>query len=118
MTQLLSDLRCAVRMTMRSPGFSATVILILALGIGANTVMYTVVDHVLLRPLPYPDPERLFAVQEDVVSLRQIAPELPVNANHFTTWRREWSSTSSQPSEDQMTTRRQSEAILSRGIFC
>jgi predicted permease len=92
LTHLLSDLRYAIRMALHSPGFSATVILILALGIGANTVMYTVVDHVLLRPLPYPDPERLFAVQEDVASLRQIAPELPVNANHFTTWRREWTS--------------------------
>ena len=67
-------------------------ILILGLGIGANTVMYTVVDHVLLRPLPYAGSERLFAVQESVASLRQIAPQLPVNANHFTTWRREWTS--------------------------
>ena len=87
-----AQLRYAIRSLLRSPGFSAIVILILAVGIGANTVMYTVVDHVLLRPLPFPDADRLFAFQETVPRITHIAPTLPVNAMHFREWRKRWSS--------------------------
>lgn len=62
--RLLQDLRYAVRQVWRSPGFAATVIGTLALGIGAAAAMLTVVDHVLLRPLPYRDAGRLVAIQE------------------------------------------------------
>src|ERR1035441_9528173 len=62
--RLLQDLRYAVRQMRRSPGFAATVIGTLALGIGAAVAMFTVVDHVLLRPLPYRDAGRLVAIQE------------------------------------------------------
>lgn len=62
--RLLQDLRYAVRQMRRSPGFAATVIGALALGIGAAAAMFTVVDHVLLRPLPYRDAGRLVAIQE------------------------------------------------------
>src|SRR5579875_4018187 len=57
--RLLLDARYALRQMKRSPGYAATVIGTLALGIGAATAMFTVVDHVLLRPLPYRDADRL-----------------------------------------------------------
>ncbi len=59
---LLADLKLAFRRLRKSPGFGATVLLTLAIGIGANTAVFTVIDSILLKPLPYPQPEQLVAV--------------------------------------------------------
>src|SRR5580698_171724 len=90
--QFFSDLRYALRTLGRNPGFSAVVILILAVGIGANTAMFSIVDGVLLRPLPFRAPEQLVAVAEVLPKFSNIAPMIPVNAVHFEEWRKQWSS--------------------------
>ncbi len=62
---LLADLKFTLRRLRKSPGFAATVLLTLAVGIGANTAVFSVVDGVLLKPLPYPDSNQLVALWLD-----------------------------------------------------
>ena len=71
---LVRDVRQAVRGLLRSPGFAATVVLVLALGIGANTAMFSIVYGMLIRTLPYPDGERIVRVGTETLPM----PRAPV----------------------------------------
>src|SRR2546423_10429064 len=65
MESLIRDTRFALRTMMKKPGFTAVAIIIMALGIGANTAIFSLVRAVLLRPLPFANPDRLVMVWED-----------------------------------------------------
>ena len=90
MTAFWNNIRFGFRTLSRDPGFTIVALLILALGIGANTAIFSIIDGVLLKPLPFREPERLFAVQESVPKFGQFAPTVPVSAHHFQHWRKEW----------------------------
>ena len=64
MGEFLSDLGFGARALRKNPGFAAAAILLLALGIGANALVFTLIDRTLLRPLPFRDPTRLAAIWE------------------------------------------------------
>ena len=76
---LLFDLRYAVRMLLRSPGFSFIAIATTALGIGATTAIYSVIDATLLHPLPFPNPSELVRIQDDLpgVGARGVGISVP-----------------------------------------
>ncbi|HEY7789283.1 MAG TPA: ABC transporter permease [Vicinamibacterales bacterium] len=81
----LSDLRFALRLIRRAPGFTAVAVLTLALGIGGNTAMFTVINAVLLRPLPFPHADRLVMAWGSHPDIGHEAASLP----DFTDWRAE-----------------------------
>lgn len=80
-----ASLRLAIRHLAKTPGITATVVLTLALGIGATTAIYSVVDGVLLRPFAFREPNRLYFLSESIPGSGY--GNLPVSARHFTEWR-------------------------------
>jgi predicted permease len=82
------DVRYAIRMLARTPGFAFVAVLTLALGIGANTAIFTVVNALLLRPLPYQDPDRLVMVWQDFRARGGPADEWASPGN-YVDWSRE-----------------------------
>jgi len=83
---LWQDLRYALRQLRRHPAFTAAVVLTLAVGIGANTAIFSIVNGVVLKPLAYRDPSRLVVVHE-VAARIPMVPLIPANAMHFREWR-------------------------------
>jgi predicted permease len=82
---LAGDMRYAMRAVRKNPGFAATAILTLALGVGANTAVFSVVNTVLVKPLPYPDPDRIVLL---MTTWRGRGSFPGVSAPKFTEWRR------------------------------
>lgn len=88
MATSIVDLRDAARSLRRDRGFSLTVILTLAVTIGATTAAFSIVNGILIRPLAYPEPERLVTLREVWREVQLNAATLPVNQRHFEHWRR------------------------------
>jgi putative ABC transport system permease protein len=82
---LISDFRLALRGMRKNPGFAAVVICVLALGIGANTAIFSVADAVLLRPLPYHEPERIMELSESIGG----QPGMSLSYPNFQDWEKQ-----------------------------
>src|SRR2546422_9737158 len=83
MDTLWQDIRYAVRMMGKNLGVTGIVVVVLALGIGANTAIFSVVNAALLRPLPYADPDRLVRLSEDSPNV----PQMSISYPNFLDWR-------------------------------
>jgi predicted permease len=85
MQTLMQDIRYAVRMLVKNPGFALVAVLTLALGIGANTALFSIVNGVLLNPVPFPQPERLMALYANRIQFERASISYP----NFLDWQRE-----------------------------
>lgn len=83
---LWHDLRYGMRSLARTPGFLALAIGVMALGIGANVALFTIVRYVLLKPLPYADPDRLVTLYEADTHRKGTDPHLPTDFGSFSIW--------------------------------
>src|SRR4030095_2787610 len=81
----MNDLKFAFRQLLKNPGFTAVAVLTLALGIGANTAIFSIINALLLRPLPYPEPDRLVTLWERATE-RGIEQER-VSGPNYLDWR-------------------------------
>ena len=79
METLIQDLRFALRTLVRTSGFSTVIVLTLALGIGANSAIFTLVNGILVKPLPYPEPNRLLTLWETSLRDRTLGTVAPSN---------------------------------------
>lgn len=86
LNHIVRDFRHACRSVRNSPGFAAAVVATLALGIGANTAIFSLIYSVLLKPLPYPGSDRVFSV-ETVVPRHGELPSLPMRVQDYLEWR-------------------------------
>ena len=84
MQNLLRNLRFSTRMLLKHPGLTLTILLTLALGVGANTAIFTVDYATLLEPLPYPQPDQLMVVWSKIQSYHN-----GISAGDYTDWKRE-----------------------------
>ena len=85
---LMHDMRYGVRTLLRTPGFAAVAVLIMALGIGANVALFTVVRSVLLNPLPYRASSELISIYEAAKEVKGNNSFMPVDAGSFASWQR------------------------------
>ncbi len=92
MGTLCQDTKYGLRMLGRNPGYAIVMVLTLALGIGATTAIFSVVNGVLLRPLAYPQSQQLVFVGESISAIADRFPVVPVPAGHFIEWRQRCSS--------------------------